>query len=120
MKRNDVILFFGSICIIVFAWIGVSIYHASVTSTIEEPLRIHIIGIKPTFDTKTVEKLKQREKVAPLLEGISGIATPSATPSISPAKTPTPSPSIQNAVATPSATPTGLLLFPGNSGTSSL
>lgn len=75
MKKNEVILLFGAMCVLVFAWIGFTIYHAGNTSTIEEPLRIQITAIKPTFDTKTISNLKKREKVTPILESGEATAT---------------------------------------------
>ncbi len=116
MKRKDIILFLSAICILVFSWIGFTLYHINVTSTIEEPLAIQIAGIKPTFDTKTIEKLKKREKVTPLLENSESTATPSGTPVVSKAPTITPTPTVvvtQTNITTPSATPT-LILQEGN------
>lgn len=107
MKRKDAILFFGAICMLVFVWIGFSIYHTSVTSTIEEPLTVQIIPIQPVFDTKTIGQLKQREKVSPLLEG-NQIATPSGKPTPTPTKATLPTP-------TPIATSSGSLINSGSS-----
>lgn len=49
-------------------WIGFSLYHNSVMSTIPQGLSIQIVPIQPKFDTETLENLKKREKIEPILE----------------------------------------------------
>ncbi len=68
MKRKDIILLVVPFFILVLIWIGLSIYHNSVTSTIPEVLNIQITPINPTFDEKTILNLKNREKVTPVFE----------------------------------------------------
>lgn len=68
MKQKDILLILISISIIVLAWIGFSIYHNLITSTIPEVLNVQISPIKPTFDTKTISELKTRTKVEPVFE----------------------------------------------------
>lgn len=82
MRKNEVILLLSSIFILTFAWIGFSVYHNAVSSTIPESQTLRIVPIDPTFDTQTIEKLKKRHKVLPF----SSIQR-STTPSISPTST---------------------------------
>lgn len=64
-----VILFFVSIVV----WIGSSIYHTTVNSTIPEDTSKEIAPIDNNFDTKTINELKSRENILPLydLQGVS-------------------------------------------------
>lgn len=68
MKKNDLLILLASIFIFVFIWIGFSIYHNSISSTISEAVNIQLTPISPSFDTKTIEKLKKRESVTPLFQ----------------------------------------------------
>lgn len=68
MKRKDIILLVIPFFILVLIWIGFSIYHNAVTSTIPEVLNIQITPIPPTFDERTILNLKNREKVLPVFE----------------------------------------------------
>lgn len=68
MKRKDIILLVVPFFILVLIWIGLSIYHNLVTSTIPEVLNIQITPINPAFDEKTILNLKNREKVTPVFE----------------------------------------------------
>lgn len=82
MKRKDILFIFISTFIVVVAWIGFTLYHKWVTSTISEDLQMQIQPIEPNFDLATLQKLKVREKIIPLYE-ISNSeqeATISATP----------------------------------------
>ena len=54
--------------ILIVAWISFNIYHNAVKSTIPENLNIQIFPITPFFDTKTIEKIKNRQRVVPLYE----------------------------------------------------
>ncbi len=68
MKQKDIILILALTSIIVLAWIGFSIYHNLATSTISEVQSVNIKPINPTFDTKTIDALKKRDKVFPIYE----------------------------------------------------
>lgn len=68
MKRREILFLIISTFILVVVWVGFSIYHNAVTSTISQTLSIQITPISPTFDMQTFEKLKEREKVSPLFE----------------------------------------------------
>jgi len=86
MKKNDILLILVPSFIFVLAWIGFSIYHNVVTSTISESLSMQITPITPTFDTSVIDSLKNREKVTPIYElsipvqNITVPASPSASP----------------------------------------
>lgn len=66
MKQKDLLFLLVSASILVFAWIAFSIYHNLATSTISQTLETSISPINPAFDKKTLEALKQREKVVPV------------------------------------------------------
>jgi hypothetical protein len=67
-KRKDVIFILWLTFITVVAWIGFNIYHITATSTISEELQLQIMPIDPSFDSKTIDKLKSRDRVDPLYE----------------------------------------------------
>lgn len=68
MKQRDLLLLLISTFILVVFWIGFSIYHKSVTSTISETLSTQIAPINPNFDSKTIEKIKKRKVIVPIYE----------------------------------------------------
>lgn len=82
MKQNraqkDILYISISIFVLVVLWIGFNLYHAYVTSTIAPDLQLQIAPIDPKFDTEIINKLKTREKIAPLYENIA-----SSSPTIS-------------------------------------
>jgi len=97
MKRKDILLILIPSFIFVLAWIGFSIYHNIITSTISVPLSMQIAPITPNFDTSIIDSLKNRKKVLPVYqlsvptEGTT-IIPPSSSASASPVIiTPTPS-----------------------------
>lgn len=71
-------------------WIGGSIYHSSVTSTISENMSQDIAPIVPAFDIKTIDKLRERQKIIPSFD--LGSATPS--PVVLPTLPPSPDASL--------------------------
>ena len=77
MKKNDILLILIPLFLFVIMWIGFSIYHNVVTSTISQPLSIQITPITPDFDINTITGLKTRETIIPIYE--------SNTPTIVPA-----------------------------------
>ena len=93
MKRKDILLILIPLFLFVLAWIGFSVYHNIVTSTISQPLSVQITPITPNFDTSVIDNLKNREKVSPIYDLGSPVqngtvpASSSATPIII---TPTP------------------------------
>lgn len=80
MKRGDIILLLSEIFILVVVWIVFNILHNSATSTISETLTENVLPINPDFDTKTLEGLKTRERVEPIYDLGSIIATESSLP----------------------------------------
>ena len=66
MKQNEVLLFLGSACVVVLAWIAFTVVHNSLTSTISQTTTQAIIPIQPTFDTQTIAAMKKRLSVTPL------------------------------------------------------
>ncbi len=49
--------------IVVIAWIGFDLYHASITSTIDQTLSFQISPISPDFDASVLESLQKRETI---------------------------------------------------------
>lgn len=90
MKQKDILFLLISAFILVIAWIIFSIYHKSITSTISETLSVQIVPINPNFDATTLEKIKERNSVAPLYQ-IQQIPTPTPSLQISPTQTGSPS-----------------------------
>lgn len=68
MKHKEIIFILASMFILVIAWIVFNIYHNSATSTIPESVVMQIAPITPAFDLATIEKLKSRNKIEPVLE----------------------------------------------------
>jgi hypothetical protein len=81
--RKDILIILIPSFIFVLAWIGFSIYHNFVTSTIPESVTMQITPITPDFDTKTIAGIKQRQNVTPVYQ-ITNIVTvsPSPTPEV--------------------------------------
>ena len=68
MKQKDILIIFILLFIVAIAWIGSTIYHSAVSSTITEAINQDIAPIEPSFDTKTINKLNEREKIIPSFE----------------------------------------------------
>jgi len=77
MKQKDVLIIIILLFIFTLVWIGGSIYHSAISSTISETTSKDISPIAPVFDTKTIDKLKERQKITPSfeLENITPIPT---------------------------------------------
>lgn len=113
MKKNDILYILIPTSILVFIWIGFNIQHNAKTSTIPEATSIQIAPIVPKFDEQTIESIKQREAIDPLLEIQKTIATPTpllvtptgTTPTVSLIVSPTISPTTSPTV-TPTIKPT--------------
>lgn len=81
VTRKDILFLSVSMFIIVALWILFNVYHAWVTSTITDDLKIQIIPISPKFDLQTLDKLKTREKIEPVFELNNIVVENSSTPS---------------------------------------
>src|SRR5690348_5599282 len=92
VTQKDILYLSISLFVVVAAWIGFNIYHTSVTTKIAQEVQVQVTPIDPTFDLATVQKLKQRQRVAPLNDIVVSSKSASA---------PLPTPTI--AVATGSA-----------------
>lgn len=68
MKRKDILIILILLFIVVAGWVGSNIYHSAVESTISETVNQDIAPIAPAFDTATIDKLKQRQKINPSFE----------------------------------------------------
>lgn len=97
MKRREILAILIPSFIFVLAWIGFSIYHNIVTTTISQPLSVQITPINPDFDLTTINSLKNRESITPLYQLSVGTQN---------LPTPTPGQASNSAVITPNPTPT--------------
>ena len=79
MKQKDLITFLVLIVIVVLAFVGSNIYHSAVTSTIPEVLAIQVKPISPKFQTKVLDELKKRTRIAPQFNTSPAVLTPSPT-----------------------------------------
>ncbi|MEK7502216.1 MAG: hypothetical protein AAB609_01700 [Patescibacteria group bacterium] len=68
MKQRDILFLVISTFVLILAWIGFSIYHNLVSSTITKPVEEKIIPINPTFDTRTIDILKERKNIEPIFQ----------------------------------------------------
>lgn len=65
MKQKDFLTILVPLFILTILWVIFNIYHNHVTSTIEDPLNLQIIPIEGKFDTQTVNKIKERQRIEP-------------------------------------------------------
>lgn len=68
MKQRDVLLILGSLFVLTILWVFFNIYHSFVTSTIKDPITYQILPIESSFDTQTLEEIKDRTRVEPAFE----------------------------------------------------
>ena len=78
MIKNLLILS-GFSAFVVFLWIGLTLYHNSVDTTIPASTQQKVIPITPTFDKETLEALKKREAIQSNLGNQAQILNDSAT-----------------------------------------
>jgi hypothetical protein len=83
MKQKDLFMILIPSFIVIVFWIGLTIYHNSVSSTIPPALNIQIRPINPNFDSKVITELKNRKEITPMFEapGVTQ-SSPSAIPVI--------------------------------------
>lgn len=84
MKKKDVLIILILLFISVVAWIASSLFHSFTKSTISETTKQDIAPIEPTFDTKTIDKLKKRQNINSSFELEDIIPTPTSVPSFPP------------------------------------
>lgn len=84
MKRKDILILLIPSFIFAIAWVGFSIYHNFVTSTIPESVTQQITPITPDFDAKTIAAIKERQIITPDYQGVASTATASPTPTPTP------------------------------------
>lgn len=96
MSQRNILFLIIPAFILIVAWIIFSIYHNAVASTISDKLNIQIFPIAPNFDTKIINKIKDRRAVAPLYELSPVENSASPTPTLSESE-----PSTESASATP-------------------
>jgi hypothetical protein len=80
MKQRDILMIIVPLFILTVLWVMFTIYHNYTTSTIQDPLSIQIIPIDGNFDTKTLDKLKQRQNIQPDYEATVSSVDLSPTP----------------------------------------
>lgn len=86
MKQKDFLVILILLFIFVVTWIGSSIYHNSVSSTISETINQEISPIVPNFDLKIIDKLRTRQTINPSFELGTTTPTPSPLPQILPSQ----------------------------------
>ncbi len=106
MKQKDILLLAGSFFFLVLLYLGFSVYHNSVTSTISGDLNTQIVPISPTFDEKTISDLKKRSVITPVYE-TGGQTSPSPIPSVQASPTPVPTASPSSQLNTNTSTTSG-------------
>lgn len=57
-----------SITIVVIAWVGFSVYHSFVTSTLDNSLTTQIMPIRKNFNPQVLDLLRQRMSTQPTYE----------------------------------------------------
>lgn len=72
-------MFTVSIFFVTAVWIASNLYHAWATSTISADLQLQILPIDPTFDTATIDSLKNRSHVEPLTAAEQPLISPTPT-----------------------------------------
>ena len=82
IKQKDTLIIVILLFIFVLIWIGESVYRSAISSTISENVSQEISPISPTFDTKTIDKLKSREKLTPSFELQNASSTPIVIPTL--------------------------------------
>ena len=82
MKQKDILIIIILLFVFTLAWIGGSIFHSSVNSTISKSISQDIEPIAPNFDTKTIDMLKKRQKIIPSYELENVTPTPSTPPTL--------------------------------------
>lgn len=68
VTQKDILIVSISTFGVVMLWVIFNFIHTSVTSTVSNDLQIQIVPIEGKFDTNTIDKLKNREKVSPIFE----------------------------------------------------
>jgi hypothetical protein len=68
MKQKDILVILILLFVFVVVWIGYTLYNSLVRSQLPESLAQDVLPIQPAFDTKTIEDLKQRQKLEPSFE----------------------------------------------------
>lgn len=93
MKQQNFLIILILLFIAIIAWAATSIHQNLVQSTISETISQDILPITPVFDTKIIDKIKERERVNPSFEKITISPTPKLLVSPSPASSLTSTPS---------------------------
>lgn len=86
MKQKDILIIIILLFIFVLVWIGESIYRSTVSSTISETTSKDIVPIVSTFDTETIDKLNERQKIIPVFELGNVTPTPVVLPTLPPSQ----------------------------------
>jgi flagellar basal body-associated protein FliL len=82
MKQKDILVIIILLFVFISAWIAGSLYHSAASSTISETTSKDIKPITPSFDTKTVNKLKERQSINPIFELSDTTPTPTEVPAL--------------------------------------
>lgn len=105
MKKNDILLILIPLALFALSWIGFSVYHNIITTTISQPLSVQIEPITPDFNTNTITSLKARRTISPMYD----IGTPTPTPTVNTSASPSATPTISPTKSIPATTGGSLL-----------
>lgn len=101
IKQKNLVFLLSSSTVVTIAWIGFSIYHTAVTSTLDAQLTAQIQPIAPHFNQRTIQSILNRQDVPPTYE-IAGsqteentTASAGAVPNVSVTVPPTPTPTTE-------------------------
>lgn len=108
MKQKDIFYIVVSSFILIVIWIASNLWHIQNASKLTETVITQSLPITPSFDTKTLIKLKERTTAAPVFS-TKPIASQAAI--LTPATTPTPTQSVVVSI-TPSPTQPSVTIAP--------
>lgn len=80
MKQKDFLIILIPGVVLSILWVVFTIYHNLTTSTIKDPLTFQIMPIEGKFDTKTINKLKEKQRINPLFDIVASETTPTPSP----------------------------------------
>lgn len=80
MKQKDFLIILIPGVVLSILWVVFTIYHNLTTSTIKDPLNFQIMPIEGKFDTETINKLKEKQRINPLFDIIAGETSPTPSP----------------------------------------
>ena len=78
IKQKNLVFVLSSSAVVAITWIGFTIYHTAVTSTLDAALTEQVRPLPPRFDEATIRDIMNRRDVPPTYE-VAGSTTPTPT-----------------------------------------